>query len=700
MTDDAFADLDAYVRLPRLSGLVLSPDGRRLVVGVATPDMKKNRYTTALWEVDPAGERPARRLTRSTEGESGAAFTPSGDLLFVSARPDAAAESEDGPKSALWLQPASGGDARVIAAPAGGVRAVAVAAEAGTVLAGAPMMPSATSAEHDAELRKARKDAGVSAILHEEYPIRFWDHDLGPDRTRLVVADGVPAGEERLELRDLTGHAGRALTDEAAWDVSPDGRTVVTTWTVPEAGGSQRPTVVAIDVATGERRVLADDPDHEYESPRISPDGTQVAVAVYRRSTPHEPGDYWLALVPLAGGELRPLTRSWDRWPHSARWLPDGSALVVGADDQGRAAAVEGRRRHRRGHPADRRRRRLQRPADLAGRAVGLCAALRGRPPACPGADRPRRRRDRAAARARRGPRPGRRDPRTARRGHRHRRGRHAAAGVARAPEGRRRRLAGAAAAVDPRRPARIVERLAVAVEPVARRGTGLRRAAARPGDLHRLRVRLHQARLGGVGRGAVHRPDGAHRRRGAALGGRRDPHGGDGRIVRRLHGQLGRRAHRPVQGDRHPRLAVGAGPVRADDRRDLLLAARAHPRDGGGELAAPLRRRDHHADARHPRRQGLPRPDRRGAAAVVGPGVPLGRRGRLDTAQVPLLPGREPLDPDPAPREALVRHGVRVSRAARAGQGLGAAGPARLTVTRRRSGKVLPRHRHRRGRT
>ncbi|UQS25789.1 prolyl oligopeptidase family serine peptidase [Amycolatopsis thermalba] len=337
MTDDAFADLDAYVRLPRLSGLVLSPDGRRLVVGVATPDLKKNRYTTALWEVDPAGERPARRLTRSAEGESGAAFTPSGDLLFVSARPDAAAEGEDGPKSALWLQPASGGDARVVAAPAGGIHGVTVAAEAGTVLAGAPMMPSATSADHDAEVRKARKDAGVSAILHEEYPIRYWDHDLGPDGTRLVVADGVPAGEDRLELRDLTGHAGRALGDEASWDVAPDGRTVVTTWVVPEGRGSQRTTVVAIDVATGERRVLADDADHEYESPRISPDGTQVAIAVYRRSTPHAPGDYWLALVPLTGGEIRPLTREWDRWPHSPRWLPDGSALVVAADDQGRS---------------------------------------------------------------------------------------------------------------------------------------------------------------------------------------------------------------------------------------------------------------------------------------------------------------------------------------------------------------------------
>src|SRR4051812_36627270 len=113
----SYADLDAYVALPRVAGLWLSPDGRRLVVGVATADRKKNRYATALWEVDPDGTRPARRLTRSAKGETAAAFTPAGDLLFTSARPDPEDDSGEDPTNALWLQPAGGGDARVVAAP-------------------------------------------------------------------------------------------------------------------------------------------------------------------------------------------------------------------------------------------------------------------------------------------------------------------------------------------------------------------------------------------------------------------------------------------------------------------------------------------------------------------------------------------------------------------------------------------------------
>nr|WP_238590013.1 hypothetical protein [Pseudonocardia sp. AL041005-10] len=76
MTDTPFHDLDAYVALPRLGGLALSPDGTRLVTGVAELDADGTRYRTALWEVDPAGEAPARRLTRGAAGESGPVFTP------------------------------------------------------------------------------------------------------------------------------------------------------------------------------------------------------------------------------------------------------------------------------------------------------------------------------------------------------------------------------------------------------------------------------------------------------------------------------------------------------------------------------------------------------------------------------------------------------------------------------------------------
>ncbi|SFN62305.1 Dipeptidyl aminopeptidase/acylaminoacyl peptidase [Pseudonocardia ammonioxydans] len=331
-TDDAaktpFHDLDAYVALPRLGGLALSPDGTRLVTGVAEPEPDGTRHRTALWEVDPTGRAPARRLTRGAAGESGPVFTPDGDLLFRSARPDPDASSDTDPPAGLWLLPAAGGEARPAGSRPGGVDDVAVGRGSGTVVASSPTLPGAVTGEDDERRRTARSDAKVTAILHTGYPVRHWDHDLGPAENRLLVRDGE-------DWTDLTPAPGRAL-DETAFDVSPDGATVVTGWNRAYGHGSRRPGVVAIDVAGGEHRDLLFDDGHEYGDPRISPDGHTVVVARERLSTPDLAPRVDLVLVPLTGGEPRPVAPGWDRWPSAARWTADSAALIVTADEDGR----------------------------------------------------------------------------------------------------------------------------------------------------------------------------------------------------------------------------------------------------------------------------------------------------------------------------------------------------------------------------
>ena len=47
----------------------------------------------------------------------------------------------------------------------------------------------AGSLEAEAKLRALRKKKKVSAILHEGYPVRFWDHDLGPAQPHLLALD-------------------------------------------------------------------------------------------------------------------------------------------------------------------------------------------------------------------------------------------------------------------------------------------------------------------------------------------------------------------------------------------------------------------------------------------------------------------------------------------------------------------------------
>ena len=309
----SFHDLEQYVALPRVSGLVLSPDGSRLVTSVATLDAKATKFVTALWEVDPTGEKPARRLTRSAKGEASAAFTQDGDLLFTSARPDPDGKADDDePVPALWLMPRDGAEARVVADRAAGLGGVQVARDADVLLVGSDVLPSATDAETDERLRKARKDKKVQAILHDGYPVRFWDHDLGPESPHLFVADiGADvvaplagAKDPRLALTDVTPGARSALVEQAS-AISPDGRTVVTGWNVPLARG-----VAAVDGSsrstwrrgsTGCSSTTPPRTSCRRWSPRTGSGSRTCARPCRRRTTP-------------------PASRcSWSRWPAGSR---------------------------------------------------------------------------------------------------------------------------------------------------------------------------------------------------------------------------------------------------------------------------------------------------------------------------------------------------------------------------------------------
>ena len=61
----------------------------------------------------------------------------------------------------------------------GGVGSVMAARNADATFVTAEILAGSADEENDAERRKARKDNKVSAILHSEYPVRYWDAEIG-----------------------------------------------------------------------------------------------------------------------------------------------------------------------------------------------------------------------------------------------------------------------------------------------------------------------------------------------------------------------------------------------------------------------------------------------------------------------------------------------------------------------------------------
>jgi len=194
-----------------------------------------------------------------------------------------------------------------------------------TVFVGGPLLPSAGgpdgSLDTDRRLRALRKDATITAVLHSGYPVRHWDHDIGPAQPHLLEIPGglerSDSGDDSVERRDLTPDPGQGLRG-AGLDVSRDGRFVVTSWQVPAPGAALRSVLVRIDVATAERAVVADDPGADLFAPAISPDGTWVAFVRETISTPAQSPRITLCVMRF-GERFAEVTADWDRWPADAQ---------------------------------------------------------------------------------------------------------------------------------------------------------------------------------------------------------------------------------------------------------------------------------------------------------------------------------------------------------------------------------------------
>ncbi len=433
-----------------------------------------------------------------------------------------------------------------------------MARDSGTVVLGVGAYPGTATLEEDADKHKARKEAGVKAQLFESYP----DPVLGPlprpPRPPPVPHPAAGGGRPPAPSSSRSSTA-PASTSTRSTSTSPPTAPPSSPAGTPAAALADLAThLVAVDTATG---------DGGRWPAATSPTGASVARPTAGRwsasgrssatpTTPSRSRCGWSTSPPARGATSPPTSTAGLARPV---WAPDSSAVYFVADEDGRAPAFR---------------------VDVASGEVTRLSAAGAFSDLCPSPDgttlyalrntmaSPPQAVALDTTAADQEPRPiptpgfpvevpGRVEELTAT----------AADGTpvhswlalpADASDANPAPLV----AVDPRRAARVVEQLALAVEPLAARRAGLRRAHARPGAVDRLRPGLRRTGAGPVGRRALHRPHGRHRRCRRPARHRRDQHRGHGRLVRRLHGQLGGRPHRPVPLPRHPRQPVGPRPV------------------------------------------------------------------------------------------------------------------------------------------
>lgn len=319
-------DLDAMMRLARISEYHLSPNGSQVAFTVQRIDMDKNTRPRHIWLVGVDGGTP-RQITFDGNNYR-PRWSPDGrQLAFISTR---------GGSAQIWISDAGGSSARQVTRLATEADGLVWTPDGKNLVFISEVYPDCPDAACNERRIEDEKTSKVKARIYTSLLYRHWDTWQGPRRKHLFVipADGGAARDLTPGPFDVPPFSLGGPDDYA---ISPDSAELCFAMNAdPSPALSTNTDLYVVPLEGGETRKVTDNPAAD-NSPAYSPDGRYIA---YRAQTKAGfESDRWrLMLLDRSTGISNALTEGFARSINSVTWAADSKRLFFTAEDRGRQA--------------------------------------------------------------------------------------------------------------------------------------------------------------------------------------------------------------------------------------------------------------------------------------------------------------------------------------------------------------------------
>jgi dipeptidyl aminopeptidase/acylaminoacyl peptidase len=326
--------IEDLASMDRVGSPALSPDASRVIHTVRATNMEKNRGITQLWMIDLKAARPAPvQLTQHDASSSQPQWSPSGDAVyFVSGRSGSAQ---------VWRLPLNGGEAMRVTDYPLGVESFRLSPKGDRLALAFEVFRDCADLACSKKRLDDKSKNKATGMLYNEMFVRHWDTWADGRRNVLYSAPVDASGKAGAPVSlsgSLDGDVhSKPFGGNEDYQFSPDGQKVVFSARVAGKAESWSTNFDLYEVpavgGAAPRNLTGENPAWDAK-PSFSPDGKTLAYLMMKRPG-FEADRFYLVLMDVASGKKRVLAQDWDRSIADFKWRADGKALLANADDIG-----------------------------------------------------------------------------------------------------------------------------------------------------------------------------------------------------------------------------------------------------------------------------------------------------------------------------------------------------------------------------